>query len=142
MPTENTKKEKAPVGYIEAVGRRKTARARVRLLKDGAGSFVIGGAKLEDYFKTDEQRRTARAVFALHQPAKERFGISALVSGGGLSSQAEAVRHGIARALVAIEPELRKKLKKAGFLKRDPRAKERRKFGLKKARKAPQWSKR
>lgn len=141
MPTEKTKKEKAPVEYIEAVGRRKTAHARVRLLKGGS-SFLIGGAKLEDYFKTDEQCRTARAVFTFHQPAKERFGVSALVSGGGLSSQAEAVRHGIARALVATEPELRKKLKKAGFLKRDPRAKERRKFGLKKARKAPQWSKR
>lgn len=142
MPTAKTKTEKEPTEYIEAIGRRKTASARVRLVKGGAGSFLIGDTTLERYFKTDEQRRTAREVFALHEGAAEHFGVSVRVSGGGLSSQAEAVRHGIARALVAAEPELRKKLKKAGFLKRDPRAKERRKFGLKKARKSPQWSKR
>lgn len=142
MPTEKIKTEKVPPEYLEAIGRRKTARARVRLLKSDAGSFLVGDTTLEHYFKTDEQRRTAREVFALHENAALLFGVSARVSGGGLSSQAEAVRHGIARALVVAEPELRKKLKKAGFLKRDPRAKERRKFGLKKARKSPQWSKR
>ena len=142
MPKEKTKKSAHTHEYIEAIGRRKTATARVRLLKGGAGSFAVQEKKLDEYFKTDEQRRIAREVFVLHEPAKERYGVSTRVSGGGLSAQAEAVRHGIARALVAAEPELRKKLKKAGFLKRDPRAKERRKFGLKKARKSPQWSKR
>ena len=115
----------------------------MRLLKGGAGVFTVGEQKLDDYFKTAEQRRVAREVFALHEEAKGHYGVSVRVSGGGLASQAEAVRHGVARALVAVEPELRKKLKKAGFLKRDPRAKERRKFGRKgKARKSPQWSKR
>lgn len=128
--------------YIEAIGRRKTAAARVRLLKGGTGTFVVQDQTFDEYFKTAEQRRVARDVFTLHEPASARYGVSAHIKGGGLASQAEAVRHGIARALVAAEPELRKKLKKAGFLKRDPRAKERRKFGLKKARKAPQWSKR
>lgn len=128
--------------YVEAIGRRKTAAARVRLLKGASGTFIIHDQKMDDYFKTAEQRRVARDVFAVHALAGEQYGVSARISGGGLSSQAEAVRHGIARALVAAEPELRKKLKKAGFLKRDPRAKERRKFGLKKARKSPQWSKR
>ncbi len=140
MPTEKTKPKQE---YIEAIGRRKTAAARVRLLPGGAGVFTVCEQKLDDYFKTAEQRRIAREVFALHEEAKGNYGVSARVSGGGLASQAEAVRHGVARALVAVEPELRKKLKKAGFLKRDPRAKERRKFGRKgKARKGPQWSKR
>ena len=141
MPKEKTK-DTATHEYVEAIGRRKTATARVRLLKGGAGIFTVHDEKPEAYFKTDEQRRVAREVFALHKPAGEHYGVSAHVSGGGLSAQAEAVRHGVARALVEVEPELRKKLKKAGFLKRDPRAKERRKFGLKKARKSPQWSKR
>ncbi|TSC83847.1 MAG: small subunit ribosomal protein S9 [Parcubacteria group bacterium Gr01-1014_17] len=141
MPKEKTKAV-ASHEYIEAIGRRKTAAARVRLLKGGAGTFVVKDQTFDEYFKTAEQRRVARDVFALHEPARARYGVSAHISGGGLSSQAEAVRHGVARALVEAEPELRKKLKKAGFLKRDPRAKERRKFGLKKARKAPQWSKR
>ncbi len=141
MPKEKTKAV-ANHEYIEAIGRRKTAAARVRLLKGGAGTFVVGEQTFDAYFKTAEQRRVAHDVFALHEPARAHYGVSARISGGGLASQAEAVRHGIARALVESEPELRKKLKKAGFLKRDPRAKERRKFGLKKARKAPQWSKR
>lgn len=142
MPTEHQKKETASPAYVEAIGRRKTAVARVRLLEGKAGSFVVGEQTLADYFKTDEQRRTAQEALALAEGAPLRYGVSAHLTGGGLSGQAEALRHGIARALVATDPELRKKLKKAGFLKRDPRAKERRKFGLKKARKAPQWSKR
>lgn len=143
MPKEKLKtKAVASHEYIEAIGRRKTAAARVRLLKGAVGTFVIQDQTFDEYFKTAEQRRVARDVFALHEPARAHYGVSAHIKGGGLASQAEAVRHGIARALVEAEPELRKKLKKAGFLKRDPRAKERRKFGLKKARKAPQWSKR
>ncbi len=143
MPKEKVnQKSTGAREYIEAIGRRKTAAARVRLMKGGAGTFVVGEQKVDDYFKTDEQRRIAREAFALYAPAAS-YGVSARVAGGGLAAQAEAVRHGIARALVAVEPDLRKKLKKAGFLKRDPRAKERRKFGRKgKARKSPQWSKR
>lgn len=136
-------KEKINAEYIEAIGRRKTSAARVRLLKGGSGVFSVNEKKLGEYFKTDEQRKVANEIFMLHADAKEQYGVSARISGGGLSSQAEALRHGIARAIIAAEPELRAKLKKAGFLKRDPRAKERRKFGRKgKARKSPQWSKR
>jgi small subunit ribosomal protein S9 len=139
MPKE---KEKTEGKYIETVGRRKTAAARVRLFM-GGGTFVVQDKKPDEYFKTDEQRRVAHAVFALHEDARKNYGVSARVAGGGLPAQAEALRHGIARALVTAEPELRAKIKKAGFLKRDPRAKERRKFGRKgKARKGPQWSKR
>lgn len=127
--------------YIETIGRRKTAAARVRITPGTKQSIVINGQDVETYFKTDEQRRTALdAIVKSKLPVK--FKITALISGGGLSGQAEALRHGISRALVEHDAELRKKLKKAGFLKRDPRSKERRKFGLKKARKSPQWSKR
>ena len=84
-------------------------------------------------------RKTVLSVF---DDVEGKFTVTAKLSGGGISSQAEALRHGLARALVSHEPSLRTKLKVKGFLKRDPRAKERRKFGLKKARKAPQWSKR
>ena len=127
--------------YIEAIGRRKTAAARVRITPGAKHSLSVNDRDLEMYFKTDEQRRTALdAITRSKLPIK--FKITARISGGGLSAQAEALRHGIARALVEYDAELRKKLKKAGFLKRDPRSKERRKFGLKKARKSPQWSKR
>lgn len=127
--------------YIEAIGRRKTAAARVRILPAAKGALLVNGRDVEAYFKTAEQRRVAMDALNKTKLAS-KFKITALLAGGGLSSQAEALRHGIARALVAHDGELRKKLKKAGFLKRDPRAKERRKFGLKKARKSPQWSKR
>lgn len=128
--------------YIQVVGRRKTSIARVRITP-GAGktSLTVNGVSFESYFKTDDLRRTASE--ALHKfPTGEKFEATVLVRGGGTTGQAEAVRHGLARALNAFDLELRKPLKKAGFLKRDPRMKERRKFGLKKARKAPQWSKR
>ncbi|TSC57719.1 MAG: small subunit ribosomal protein S9 [Parcubacteria group bacterium Greene0416_79] len=127
--------------YIEAVGRRKTAVARVRLYPEAKASFLANGKNLEEYFKTQEQRRVALEALAKSKLVA-RFKVTALIRGGGLASQAEALRHGVARALVLHTPDLRKKLKKAGFLKRDARAKERRKFGLKKARKSPQWSKR
>ena len=128
--------------YIETIGRRKTAIARVRLTPSAPKTSVSANEQeIESYFKTADQRRVALEALAKGKP-NGKFLITAKVSGGGLSAQAEAVRHGIARALIVHDPELRKKLKKAGFLKRDPRAKERRKFGLKKARKSPQWSKR
>jgi small subunit ribosomal protein S9 len=128
--------------YIEAIGRRKTAAARVRATPAARASLLVNGRDSESYFKTSEQRRVA--LDALNKTKlTAKFVITAKVSGGGLNAQAEALRHGIARTLVAYDAELRKKLKKAGFLKRDPRAKERRKFGKKgKARKSPKWSKR
>jgi len=131
--------EKTSTRYIEAVGRRKTSIARVRITPAQKTSFVVGGKDLEKYFHSSELTTIAK------QPFKEtphKFEVSAKIVGGGIHSQAEALRHGIARAIVDYDANLRKTLKKSGFLKRDPRAKERRKFGLKKARKAPKWSKR
>ena len=125
--------------YIEAVGRRKTSVARVRITPSAKTSVVINDREFEKYFPTVELRDVVMSAFN-DIPAK--FEITVKLNGGGISSQAQALRHGIARALVDNEPSLRTKLKVQGFLKRDPRAKERRKFGLKKARKAPQWSKR
>ena len=127
--------------YVEAVGRRKTAIARVRLIPASKMSYAINEKELETYFPTSELRFIATDA-CTKAKIDDKFKISAKISGGGIHSQAEALRHGIARALVEIDAELRKKVKKAGYLKRDSRAKERRKFGLKKARKAPQWSKR
>jgi small subunit ribosomal protein S9 len=127
--------------YIEAVGRRKTSIARVRLTEAAKNSFTINERELADYFPTAELQRVAMEPFNTAK-APSKFKITAVIKGGGVSSQAVAVRHGISRALIEWDKELRGKLKKEGFLKRDPRQKERRKFGLKKARKAPQWSKR
>ncbi|MDQ3014992.1 MAG: 30S ribosomal protein S9 [bacterium] len=127
--------------YIETVGRRKTSIARVRITEAGKNSFLINERELAHYFPTADLQRIANEVFTKTK-APGKFKITAHIKGGGISSQAEALRHGLARALTEYDLELRPKLKKAGFLKRDPRAKERRKFGLKKARKAPQWSKR
>ena len=128
--------------YIEAVGRRKTSVARVRAVQAAKNSIVINdGKSIEDYFKTEAQRMiVSQSLLAAKLP--HHLSITVKVSGGGINSQAEAIRHAIARAVIIINPELRKDLKKEGYLKRDQRAKERRKFGLKKARKAPQWSKR
>jgi small subunit ribosomal protein S9 len=129
--------------YIEAVGRRKTSIARVRGVISNKNSFEINdGKKVEDYFKTEKQRITATEAITKVTGLTEFFAITVKVVGGGMASQAEAMRHGIARMIIKQNPELRKEVKKLGFLARDQRAKERRKFGLKKARKAPQWSKR
>jgi small subunit ribosomal protein S9 len=127
--------------YIEAVGRRKTAIARVRITPATKTSFVINDKELHEYFPIKEMQVVAKQPFE-EVSAEEKFAVSAKINGGGIHSQSEALRHGIARALVKHKAELRKDLKKIGYLKRDPRSKERRKFGLKKARKAPQWSKR
>ncbi|MFH1608495.1 MAG: 30S ribosomal protein S9 [Patescibacteria group bacterium] len=134
---KKVKKEK----YIEAIGRRKTSTARVRITKATKFSFVVNNTDVKDYFKTEEQRALVQDPIVKIKPSS-KFSIQAKVLGGGIHSQAEAVRHGLARAMVELDKELRGKLKTLGYLKRDPRAKERRKFGLKKARKAPQWSKR
>jgi len=128
--------------YIEAVGRRKTAIARVRITPATKASYEINGKAIEVYFPTKDLQLSVNESIVTSKLATTKFHITVLVKGGGISGQADAVRHGIARALIEYDKELRGKLKKAGLLKRDPRAKERRKFGLKKARKSPQWSKR
>lgn len=135
MPTE----EKTI--YIETVGRRKTSIARVRVTPAAKAACAVNGKDVNSYFPTEELRSTALEAVAVAKLA-QKFKINAKIIGGGLNSQAEALRHGIARAIIIHDSGLRKKIKRAGFLKRDPRMKERRKFGLKKARKAPQWSKR
>ena len=127
--------------YIEKVGRRKTAVARVRITKSGKSMFSVNGGNLPAYFKTSILQSVARDAIDKIS-LTQKFSISAKVMGGGIPAQAEAMRHGIARALVEYDPELRKEIKKLGYLQRDPRMKERKKFGLKGARRAPQWSKR
>jgi small subunit ribosomal protein S9 len=127
--------------YTEAVGRRKTSIARVRITPASKTTFVVNEKDLHEYFPIKEMQVIAKQPFE-EMEAPEKFEVSAKIVGGGAHSQSEALRHGIARALVGYRAELRKDLKKSGYLKRDPRSKERRKFGLKKARKAPQWSKR
>jgi small subunit ribosomal protein S9 len=124
--------------YFEAVGRRKTARARVRLISATTVGYEVNTKKLEDYFPTEEMRELIRQTLG----SDHKFRVSAKVSGGGVHAQAEALKHAIARALCIADPSTRAVIKKTGALSRDSRAKERRKFGLKKARKAPQWSKR
>jgi small subunit ribosomal protein S9 len=131
--------EKTTERYIGAVGRRKTAVARVRITPSAKTTFEVNNKELHVYFPVEEMQFLIKQPFA---DLSDKFKVTARIIGGGIHSQAEALRHGIARALVAHSAELRKDLKKAGYLKRDPRSKERRKFGLKKARKAPQWSKR
>jgi small subunit ribosomal protein S9 len=127
--------------YTETVGRRKTSVARVRLTPASKLSITLNDKEFEVYFPTAELRRSVTAVFDAIE-GNNKFKVTAKLTGGGISSQAEALRHGIARALNEMDESLRPKLKSKGYLKRDPRAKERRKFGLKKARKSPQWSKR
>lgn len=126
--------------YIETVGRRKTAIARVRITPAGRSSMTVNEKSLDEYFPTKVLQTTARE--ALDESKDQKFKVSVKLVGGGTRAQADAMRHGIARALVEHNSELRSPLKKKGFLTRDQRAKERRKFGLKKARKAAQWSKR
>lgn len=134
---QKTTKEK----YIETIGRRKTSTARVRVYEATKASFTVNKIDAKDYFKTEEQRHLIMDPIAKGKPGS-KWNIEVKVIGGGIHSQAEAIRHGLTRALVESDSELRTKLKTLGFLKRDSRSKERRKFGLKKARKAPQWSKR
>ena len=126
--------------YFEAVGRRKTSVARVRVYED-SGEILVNDKPFGEYFKTEEQRKIAKDSLELLNIFKKNR-VTAKINGGGIHSQSEALRHGIARAITKIDISLRQTLKREGFLKRDSRMKERRKFGLKKARKAPQWSKR
>lgn len=138
--TETTHSPKKAERYFEGVGRRKTAVARVRITK-GTGTFVVNGKKSEEYFN-----RTLSGQVSLSPLDKlailDKFNVSAKVSGGGTTAQAEAVRLGVARALVVSDASYRDMLRPTGFLTRDPRMVERKKYGLKKARRAPQWKKR
>lgn len=138
---ENEVPEVSGKEYIEAIGRRKTASARVRITPASKTTFVINDKEITEYFPTEELRLIVKEAFSKTK-ITNKFKITARIVGGGVNAQAEALRHGISRAIIAYDPILRGNFKKAGLLKRDPRAKERRKFGLKKARKAPQWSKR
>jgi small subunit ribosomal protein S9 len=123
-----------------STGRRKESVARVRVVP-GSGNFAINGRPIEDYFPTRVHRMVAQAPLRLLGREKD-FDVIATIRGGGVAGQAGAVRLGVARALVELQPELRAQLKADGYLTRDAREKERRKYGLKKARKAPQYSKR
>jgi small subunit ribosomal protein S9 len=129
-----------PKPLIQTTGRRKEAVARVRL-RPGTGQVVINGRPIERYFTIATHRQAATEALRITQTA-DVYDVDATIGGGGVSGQAGALRLGIARALVALDDELRPQLKKAGLLTRDAREKERRKYGLKKARKAPQYSKR
>jgi small subunit ribosomal protein S9 len=123
-----------------STGRRKEAMARVRVVP-GSGEFTVNGRPLEEYFPTRVHRMVAQSPLRLVGRDKD-LDVVASIRGGGVSGQAGAVRLGVARALIELDPELRHQIKTEGYLTRDPREKERRKYGLKKARKAPQYSKR
>lgn len=127
--------------YTFAVGRRKQAVARVRLHATGSGEITINDRPIDQYLPGRELGQLVRAPFlVVHQENHGR--VSAKVAGGGIQGQAEAIRLGIARALVKNDPDVRIPLKRAGYLRRDPRVKERKKYGLRRARRAPQWQKR
>ena len=128
--------------YIEGIGRRKSGTARVRITPAKKNSFLINEKTLEEYFPTADLQKIATESLLSLDDFKTTFEVTAQVSGSGIHAQAESVRHGLARALNEYDGELRGKLKKAGFLKRDPRSVERKKPGLRKSRKAAQWSKR
>ena len=127
--------------YFYGTGRRKSSVARVRVYENGTGSVIINGRDINDYFGLD----TLKLVVNQPLVAADLVGkvdVVVTVAGGGVSGQAGAIRHGVARALLTLNPEYRATLKAAGFLTRDPRMKERKKYGLKAARRAPQFSKR
>ena len=126
--------------YFYGTGRRKSSVARVRVY-NGTGKITINDRDIDDYFGLETLKLIARQPLALTDTA-EKFDIVCRVAGGGVSGQAGAIRHGISRALLTLNPEYRPSLKAAGFLTRDPRMKERKKYGLKGARRAPQFSKR
>lgn len=136
MDTKTTKQE-----YIYAKGGRKTSTAQVRLYPNAKGVITINDKPLAEYFPLIQlQEIVGSPLKSANRDSSVDLSIK--IHGGGIHSQAEAARHGIARALVKLDPELRSVLKAEGFMKRDPRAKERKKPGLKRARRAPQWSKR
>ena len=127
--------------YQYGTGRRKSSVARVRVYQGGTGSITINGRDIDDYFGLETLKLIVRQPLALTGTA-DKFDIVCNVQGGGVTGQAGAIRHGLSRALLQYDENLRPALKKAGFLTRDPRMKERKKYGLKGARRAPQFSKR
>ena len=137
----SAKKMGKGIRYFEAVGRRKTATARARLLPAKEPLFIVNKKNIEDYFPLSQMRQTAVSPLE-KMNCSDKFKVLVRVKGGGLSAQSEAVRLSIARALSLFNPQFSKRLKKVNYLTRDPRMKERKKFGLRRARRAPQWSKR
>ena len=127
--------------YQYGTGRRKSSVARVRLYEGGTGSITINGRDIDDYFGLDTLKLLVRQPLNL-TGTLDKVDVICTVAGGGVTGQAGAIRHGISRALLEVNPEYRAELKAAGFLTRDPRMKERKKYGLKAARRAPQFSKR
>jgi len=142
---EEFKKEKPKIEekirYFEGVGRRKTSIARVKIFSKGEKAFLVNEKPYNLYFPTFELHQIVTAPL-IKMNCLDRFRVLAKVKGGGIHSQAEAIRHGLAQALVFSNPDFRKRLRRAGFLTRDSRMRERKKFGLKRARRAPQWQKR
>ena len=136
MATYKTKKP-----YMYGTGRRKSSVARVHLIPNGSGVITINGRDIDDYFGLETLKLLVRQPLALTETS-EKFDVVCRVQGGGVTGQAGAIRHGLSRALLQYDENLRPALKKAGFLTRDPRMKERKKYGLKGARRAPQFSKR
>ena len=135
------KKTVSKNNQIWGTGRRKKSIARVRLIPQGSGKIVVNGEELDNYFDLETLKIIVKQPLVLTQ-TEGKFDIYANVTGGGFTGQAGAIRHGLSRALVLFDETLKPEIKKAGFLTRDPRMKERKKYGLKKARKAPQFSKR
>jgi small subunit ribosomal protein S9 len=129
-----------PTPLVQTTGRRKRAVARVNL-RPGAGAITVNKRPVEDYFPSETHRMILTEPLRITNTA-EGYDVDCRIDGGGISGQAGALRHAIARALVEVDPEMRPELKRAGFLTRDAREKESKKYGLKKARKAPQYSKR
>ena len=127
--------------YFYGTGRRKSSVARVRVYENGTGSIIINGRDIDNYFGLDTLKMVVRQPLVSTETLG-KIDIVCTVAGGGVTGQAGAIRHGISRALVTLNPELRPALKAAGFMTRDPRMKERKKYGLKAARRAPQFSKR
>ena len=136
MATYTSKK-----AYMYGTGRRKSSVARVHLFPNGTGSITVNGRSLDDYFGLETLKLIVRQPFAATD-TMDKFDVEATVTGGGVTGQAGAIRHGIARALLQVEDSYRAPLKAAGLLTRDPRMKERKKYCLKAARRAPQFSKR
>ena len=127
--------------YFYGTGRRKSSVARVRVYENGTGAITVNGRDIDEYFGLDTLKLIVRQPLVT-AGVNGKVDVVATVTGGGVSGQAGAVRHGVARALVAMNPEYHAALKAAGFMTRDPRMKERKKYGLKAARRAPQFSKR
>ena len=127
--------------YFGATGKRKTAIASVKLFQGGTGEAAVNGKKIRQYFDTALQVENALAPLVIAN-LKGSMDVEAIIVGGGKSAQSDALRHGISRTLLLLNPEFRSDLKRAGFLRRDARIKERKKPGLKRARRAPQWQKR